>query len=196
MDESSLNGLLLALNSDLDQAAAMYENIRKKLITFFRVHSCSSPEDYADVTLDRVARKISQGVKLDENSPYSFFIGVARNILHEYKRWETNQAKTFDDALQLEHPFRDARQAGSLEDYEFIDRQFLCLERCMKLLTEQNRILILEYYQGEASARIKNRTELAYRLNIPMNSLRIRALRLRGKLRLCVESCIEKMGMA
>ena len=55
-----------------------------------------------------------------------------------------------------------------------------------------NRELILQYYQGEKGAKIENRKKLTVRFKIPLNTLRMRALRLREKLQVCVETCLEK----
>jgi hypothetical protein len=52
--------------------------------------------------------------------------------------------------------------------------------------------LIIEYYQGERGTKIKNRKGLVERLGIPVNTLRMRALRLRERIRACVEDCVMK----
>ena len=55
-----------------------------------------------------------------------------------------------------------------------------------------NRDLILEYYQGEKSEKIRNRKKLLERLGVPVNTLRMRALRLRERLQGCVEECVGR----
>src|SRR5207248_454000 len=56
---------------------------------------------------------------------------------------------------------------------------------------EDHRDLIIGYYQGEKSNKIKNRQILAERLRIPIGTLRMRALRLREQLEVCVENCLN-----
>jgi len=51
--------------------------------------------------------------------------------------------------------------------------------------------LIIEYYQGEKGAKIQNRKRLTERFGVPVNTLRMRALRLREKLQGCVEDCLR-----
>jgi hypothetical protein len=62
----------------------------------------------------------------------------------------------------------------------------------MEELTPENRDLILAYYQGEKSDKIKNRQGLTRLLGIPPSTLRMRALRVRERLQLCASSCLER----
>jgi hypothetical protein len=54
-------------------------------------------------------------------------------------------------------------------------------------LSSDNRDLILQYYQGEKGEKIQNRKKLLEQLGVPVNNLRMRALRLRERLQSCVE---------
>ena len=85
LDEETFNKLLSALDPDRERAAAKYKIIQQKLITFFRCNQCYSPEDCADTTIDRVARKISEGVKFYKGDASGYFFGVARNVLLEFR---------------------------------------------------------------------------------------------------------------
>ena len=76
--------------------------------------------------------------------------------------------------------------------FEDLEPRVQCLERCLGNLSAENRELILQYYQGEKGAKIENRKSLTDRFKIPLNTLRMRALRLREKLQVCVENCMEK----
>ncbi len=66
----------------------------------------------------------------------------------------------------------------------------MCLRDCLQTLSTDNRELILQYYQGEKSEKINNRKRLMERLGVPVNTLRMRALRLRERLQGCVEECL------
>ena len=68
-----------------------------------------------------------------------------------------------------------------------------CLQQCLGTLSSENRELILQYYQGEKSEKIRNRKQLTSRLGVPLNTLRMRALRLRERLQGCVEQCVSEM---
>jgi DNA-directed RNA polymerase specialized sigma24 family protein len=67
-----------------------------------------------------------------------------------------------------------------------------CLRECLQQLSAENRELIIQYYQGEKAVKIQNRKQLIERLGIPINTLRMRALRLRQTLQACVENCLKK----
>ena len=66
-----------------------------------------------------------------------------------------------------------------------------CLEHCLQGLPPKDRDLIGGYYQGETSVKIHNRRSLAAKLGVPLNALRIRALRIRERLEACVEGCLK-----
>lgn len=192
LDEDSFNKLLQALDEDREKAAAMYKNIHQKLITFFRSHGCASAEDCADLTMDRVARKISDGLILSKSNPHGFFFGVARNILHEYRAQQAKKLPDFDDNLPVIHNSRKSDKNGQSAEEDLIEKKMECLDRCLNGLTAQNRQLIVEYYQGEMRIKIKNRNKLSEQLGIPINTLRIRALRLRQRLKDCVSNCLNQ----
>jgi hypothetical protein len=58
-------------------------------------------------------------------------------------------------------------------------------------LTPANRELLVEYYRDDRRAKIDHRKELAARLGIAQNALRIRVYRLRATVQECVYACLE-----
>ena len=56
--------LLQELDPAREAAAEKYELIRNKLMSFFRWRACPTPEEYADRTIDRVARRLEEGAAL------------------------------------------------------------------------------------------------------------------------------------
>ena len=70
------------------------------------------------------------------------------------------------------------------------EERVTCLRSCLRTLSSDSRELILQYYQGEKSEKIQNRKRLMERLGIPVNTLRMRTLRLRERLQGCVEECL------
>ena len=79
------------------------------------------------------------------------------------------------------------------EVYEEVDdgeTRLICLRGCLQTLSNENRELILQYYQGEKGEKIQNRKKLMGRLGVPVNTLRMRALRLRERLQACMEECV------
>jgi hypothetical protein len=77
VSKDPFDSLLIFLNPDSDKAEKLYGEIRLKLIRFFETQSCSSCEELADETIQRVAIKISKGVEVSVVNSYAYFRGVA-----------------------------------------------------------------------------------------------------------------------
>jgi dihydroneopterin aldolase len=60
LSQETFDALLAWLDSDRDQAAMKYEKIRRALIKIFTGRACVEPEDLADETINRVARKLKE----------------------------------------------------------------------------------------------------------------------------------------
>lgn len=194
LTRQSLEGLLAFLHPDREKAASQYELIRKKLIAFFQGRGCSAPEDYTDITINRVARKISEGVEIHTINPSRFFFGVARKVLQE--SWNDLQHKStpLDDPSVVEHISQDPLEVREQASQRLrLEQSLQCLDRCLKNIPSKNQDLIIQYYQGDTSVKIKNRKKLAQQLGIPVNALRIRALRIREKLEECVKDCVKQL---
>jgi DNA-directed RNA polymerase specialized sigma24 family protein len=161
----ALEGLLLALGSDRNAAGRRYELLRRKLTDFFAWRRSETPEELADETLDRLARRLMQGEPIEKIEPYA--LGIARMLLKESaRRVEQRQTALREIRIQLPAAGEDADVFGSIE-------------RCLAALPGSSRELIERYYTGERAA-------LARELGISLNTLRNRALRIREKLYACV----------
>ena len=67
-------------------------------------------------------------------------------------------------------------------------RRIELLRRCLGALPDKDRELITQYYEGDGpSSKIIKRKELALRLGLQLNALRIRACRLRERLERCLQ---------
>jgi DNA-directed RNA polymerase specialized sigma24 family protein len=119
----------------------------------------------------------------------AYFLGVARNVLRE--SWARRAPP---ETLTDEHA---ARLAGDPQGDEETARQEAwasCLDRCLERLPLESRQLVLLYHQDQQRARIDGRRELARRLGIGLNALRIRVFRLRAVLETCVKACVSRPG--
>jgi RNA polymerase sigma factor (sigma-70 family) len=192
LTQEAFDALLARLDPDTDRAGQKYEQIRRLLITFFECRSGTFPDDLADDTINRVARQLLDGREIYTPNPASYFFGVARNVLKEH--WDASaRMATPLDGVPLptpisEDPERVRERESERDDGE---RRFDCLERCLQALAARERDLIRQYYDGEAAVKIAGRKSLAQRLGIPINALRIRALRVREKLEGCVGQCLQ-----
>jgi RNA polymerase sigma factor (sigma-70 family) len=185
MTPEAFEKLLKAFAADRDEAAILYERARARLIRFFEWHSIMPGEDYADETLNRVARRLDEGQRVDNLLAYIF--GVARMVLKEALKYRERTPVPLDDTPESRH----IRQPEPVEP----DEREQCFDSCLERLPPDNRTLILDYYREEGRAKIELRQRLADRLGIPLNALRIRAHRIRLNLEKCIKSCLESMHL-
>ena len=168
--------LLAWLDPDREAAGQKYEHIRRALIKIFINNGCHSVEDLADEAINRVAKRLSQ-IKDDYQGEKSlYFYGVAKKLVHEERRRTRTPVPI---------------PTWNTDD---VDPEFECLETCLEQLTNENRNLVLQYYQEEKRAKIDNRRVLADKLGIALNALRIRAHRIRNSLELCVRTCVIRIA--
>jgi RNA polymerase sigma factor (sigma-70 family) len=179
LSQPAFDQLLSWLNPDREEAGRKYEEIRRRLIKIFTCRGCVTPEDLADDAINRVARKVPEIAPSYVGDPALYFLGVAHNVCLEHFRKKPEP----DPPLQPDQS----------EQKEQLDE---CLERCMQRLTFRNRELILEYYREEKHSKIDHRKELAQRLGIALNALRIQACRIRASLQQCVFECLKQGAMA
>ena len=172
LTETGFNRLLDLLDPDRELAGHKYERIQRKLVKFFEYRGCTSPEELADTTIDRVTRRLAEGEDIRAEDPTVYFYGVARNVLREF--WSVQTTLPVDQI-----PDRAAEPIAAEERLHRLDR---CLER----LAPEARQLILEYYQGQGRNKIENRQRLATELQISQSALRLRAQRIREQLEKCV----------
>lgn len=175
LEESDFEAMLTWLDSDRDQAGEKYETIRHGLIEVFRCRGCWGPEDLADETINRVARKVKDIVMTYSGDPAHYFFGVAKNLLREYYRRTSRKA-----------PVIQATRSNDVEE------RHRCLDECMDQLRADHRTLILEYFSMEKQRRIDNRKELGRGLNTTPQALRVRVYRIKETLAICVKRCVEQ----
>ncbi|HYJ87330.1 MAG TPA: hypothetical protein VEW46_14810 [Pyrinomonadaceae bacterium] len=176
--EEAFNKLLAWLDSDREKAAERYEKIRLRLIRIFACHGCVEPEELADQTIDRVMLKIGWLLENYVGEPTLFFCGVARNVIKEDLRRRLSQTVPSPKEEPVED---DADQ-----------KEYDCLDQCMQKLPENNRHLVLTYYEEEGHAKIVRRGKLAQELGITLRALRLRTYHIRLQLRACMESCLRQ----
>jgi DNA-directed RNA polymerase specialized sigma24 family protein len=166
--------LLRWLDPNPERAGLEYEEIRWRLIAILASRGCRVPEELADETIDRVARRVRDIQATYVGDRVLYFLGVMNNVHHEYlKRPEARRLPDRDD------------------DVETKEQTHLCLEKCLARLAPNSRKLIEGYYAADKRAKIDLRKLLAAEFGIGINTLRLRALRIREKLQTCIEQCLE-----
>ena len=179
LTQEAFDKLLDSLAPDRDAAANKYLEIRANLLRFFEWRGCPFPEDHADETFNRVAKKIFDGEEIRNHSAY--VIGVARLLVLEIIKANAKQRDALNDLPDNENTYDELAEA-----------RIECLQHCLQQLSQDNRELIMEYYQGDKSEKIENRKRICERLGLAINTLRMRAQRLRDRLQVCVEDCVSK----
>lgn len=182
-------GLLLkALDPDERSAAAKYELLRTKLTSLLIWRGCaeSDADDLADVTFDRVAGKIAGGETVENISAYS--ASVARFILLEHKR------KKKEDAAGDEMP--EVAVDPDVDELEGDDERMECLRECLRssVPNPNDQRLIIGYYDAGANEKNKDsRKKLALSLGLSLNTMKVRACRLRERLERCINDCVARV---
>jgi DNA-directed RNA polymerase specialized sigma24 family protein len=182
LTQEAFDRLLVALGGDRDSAAQKYLEIRTHLMRFFEWRGCSFPEDHADETINRIAKRVAEGEEILNYSGYA--MGVARLLLLEINKGRQREQQALAEIGTSSEVYE--------EEPDDSESRLVCLRSCLQTLSADNRELILEYYQGEKGEKIQNRKKLMDRLGIPVNTLRMRALRLRERLQSCVETCVAE----
>lgn len=189
----AFESLLAHLHVERERAGEEYERIREKLVKLFKWRGCHNPEEFADRTIDRVARRITEGSELRVSNPYLFFHGVALNVLKEHWRSPELGSDPIDELPPSQTPAHDFSEMQEREEKRQEQEQRLeCLDTCLKSLSADNRELVTKYHQSEGRTKIEGRKELATLLKIPLNALRIRVFRVRTELEGCVDSCLMR----
>lgn len=183
LTQDAFDKLLVAFGGDRESAGQKYLEIRTNLTRFFEWRGCAFPEDHADETINRMAKRVAEGEAILNHSGYA--MGVARLLFLEINKGRQREQSALAEMGAMPDVYVPEDNGES---------RLECLRSCLQTLSPENRELIVQYYQGEKGEKIDNRKKLLDRLGIPVNTLRMRALRLREKLQSCVEDCLARSG--
>lgn len=161
---------LVWLDSDSEKAGEEYERLRFRLITFFSHRNCLFPEDLTDETLNRVVIKIAEE-KIENKLAYIY--GVAKFVYLESLRKEKSHLNIDEVTI--------ADNKSNISN--------TCLEKCLSELSNENRELILDYYSEKKQAKIKLHNQISAQLNLTKTALRMKIVRIKQKLKSCLEEC-------
>ena len=160
---------------DVERVGEEYERLRFRLLTFFSQRKCHFPDELADETINRVIHKINE--ETIENK-IAYFYGVAKNVFLESLRKEKNHLDVEEIKIA----------AKPLHEKSFSEE---CLEKCLKELSNENRNLVLDYFSESKSAKIEFHKKLSESLKMSQTALRMRVMRIKQKLKICVEECMS-----
>jgi hypothetical protein len=169
LDAGMLGALLDRLAPERERAGGEYDALHRKLVRFFSHRACSSPEVMADETLDRVARRLTQGEDVQDVARYAH--GVAMRVFQE--SWRVRPTESLE-ALE--------KGGVEAEDPAAAERLDACLAECLRELPQRDSELLLRYFAGGGRVRIDDRARLAAEVGLSPNGLRIRVCRLKEAL--------------
>ena len=185
LTSAAFHGLLSRLDPDPQRAGEKYEALRRRLTAFFAWRGAPWPEEHADETINRVAKRAAEDETVLQIEAYA--VGVARMVLLEALR----------DKAKARARLSWQTLTGSDENAAEADERWTCLDRCLSLLSAPERDFILEYYTNtgkHTGGHLEARRAMATKLRIPLHMLRARAFRLRDRLEGCVRGCLESAG--
>lgn len=182
LTQEAFDKLLAAFCRDRDEAGRQYEALRNRLIRFFERRTIPLAENRVDETLNRVARRIDEGKKVENVVAYAYRTAylVFLEALKEPDLSDIDLEMTAPPTIEPQ--FEDSEQ----------DRRLRCFDRCLEGLTLNNRHLILVYFRDERRAKIDQRKSLADQLKISLDALRIRIHRIRKGLEECMKQCMSQ----
>lgn len=172
--EEPFDTLLAWLDPDRELAGQKYAVIHAGLVRIFISRGFSDAEDLADLTVKRVT-DILPRVKdsyVGERPPY--FYKVASYIILEARR----RREMATDVS----PVEPTRENHSDETYQH-------LLKCLGLLPEERRELILDYHLYQRREKIEQHERMANERGISVEALRSRAHQIRKTLKHCIREC-------
>lgn len=185
LTEETFNIFLSWLDPDRESAGRKFEAIRRRLLVVFDSRGCPHSEELVDETFLRFIRRLPAMLEtFTGNDPIPYLLVTAHRLHLDYIE------KQF---LPLPVNLSDELPAGA-ESVE-AERLDACLEDCLGKLEPGDRTLALDYYRKDKQAKIEFRKEMARRLGMTTNTLRIKVHHLRNTLRECLEECL-KLGLS
>ena len=182
LSAESLEALLQWLDPCPDTAGERYRNVQRKLIRLFSFKGADCPEELADEVMDRVAaRVLRDGPPVPSAQHIRWFYGVAKRVFLEFTR--RPKSKPFSDWIYRSFSTHSIHSEG----LEQADR---CLACCLSKLDDNERALLLQYYDFPLQGKASHRSRMARELHVPLNTLRVRMCRQRASLGACFLRCM------
>jgi DNA-directed RNA polymerase specialized sigma24 family protein len=172
----AFENLLAFLHPDRDTAGAVYLRLRAKLAKFFEYNGVPNPDDLADEVLDRLTRRITEGQSIQNVDAFAY--GIARLVLVEFRRSKLRQGRALSALLYDLEIIVDDRD---------LELRHHCLTHCLAQIMGERSEVLLEYFGSGSTGK----RELAARLNISENALRLLVFNSKPKLKKCVENCLN-----
>ncbi len=179
------DALLEALDTDRDRAAAMYLSLRERIERFFEWRNCEDTHELADIVFDRTAKKIVDGEEL--RSIEAYCVSVAKLVFFEDRRRSLRREELSENVS----PINGSVNEVSPDTADLTALRHKCLDSCLGDLANDDKALLIDYFDTDQATTITKRKRIAESLGITPNSLRIRIYRLRSRVGACTRKCCE-----
>ncbi len=163
------------LNLVADLTETESSRLRRWLVRFLRAKGAREPEESAHETLVRILKNLRAGLQIRNLDAYAS--RVAQNVLREDLRHSLKHSALPEDLPENAAPTPDNKVL------------LKCLEVCKHTCLVKKELRLIEAYYG---GTIADRKSLARKEGLSENALRLRAFKVRQKLKACVEHCCEK----
>jgi len=167
-------GFLEWLDLDHERAGEEYERLRFRLCTFFAQRGCAFADDLTDETINRLIVKASTE-EIENKIAYCY--GIARNVYREWLREQRPHLDIDDVTVAAKAP---PEPSFSSE----------CLDKCMGELPPDVQTLLLDYFSEAKLAKIKLHQRISKSLKTSQTALRMRVMRSKRKLKVCIQECM------
>src|SRR5262245_26284519 len=84
LSAAAFHRLLEWLDEGQNSHGNRYVEMRRRLVSYFSRNACLTPDDLADETLNRVARRLQEEGSITDSSPARYCYIVARFVLLEH----------------------------------------------------------------------------------------------------------------
>lgn len=173
------------LDPDRDRAAERLMEIRTRATKILVRRQCYAADELWDEAANRVCHRVKDVAPTYVGDPALYFYAVARLVHLEWQQEEKWKRERLDKRPP-EPPAPD----------DDVERIHDCLDGCLKKLSADDYEMILKYFEKETRAKIEQRKELAEKLGITLNSLRMRVHRINKELQKCILACLNDSSEA
>jgi DNA-directed RNA polymerase specialized sigma24 family protein len=180
LDAAAFARLLERLHPDPQQAGDSYEDLRRTLLRFFEWRGVAAADAAADEAIDRLGRRLAAGEAIVDVRAY--VLGIARLVALEHHRRPEARHAVLDHA--------EGQRLAAPADAGPEPPRLACFDGCFGALAPDQRRFIVAYYAETGRARIHGRADLAQRLGLSSNAVRLRAQRVRDRLEACIRNCL------
>lgn len=162
------------LSPDSERAGEEYERLRFRLFRFFSLRHCNHADELADETINRVILKCS-AEQIENGLAYCY--GVAKNVYRESLRRERPHVDMDEVDIAVSAPQQESFSSE-------------CLDKCLETLSSDCRNLLIEYFSDTGQKKIELHQRISKSLKMTQTALRMRIMRCKKNLRICVQECM------